>query len=37
LGGEEPALFLEKVSQAIEQVDSSSGAIGIIESGLEIN
>ena len=37
LGGEEAVLFLEKVSQAIEQVDSSSDAIGIIESGLKIN
>lgn len=28
LGGEGAVLFLEKVSPAIEQVDSSSGAIG---------
>jgi len=34
LGGEEAVLFLEKVLQAIEQVDSSSDAIVIIESGL---
>ena len=28
LGGEGAVLFLEKVSPALEQVDSSSGAIG---------
>jgi hypothetical protein len=33
LGCEEAVLFLEKVSQAIEQVDSSSDGIGIIERG----